>query len=161
MFAFKSTPRAFASASSKPAPKPASSASPGSLPYRKGTNHKTYTGPDPASLPKRTKAESEAFFEQQKRAGKGNLWSPKVDRRLRYGSAVTCVVAVVFMTLFVDYGEKEHVFTPIRQEFDRMRRSFTTLSPEERRTVGSEQQTTGVVPGSERAEETLSEWKPC
>ncbi|CAG8621280.1 1397_t:CDS:2 [Paraglomus occultum] len=53
-------------------------------------------------------------------------------RHLKVGSLVLCAGITVYMVLYHDWNQDDHVFMPIRRWVDERKRSFWSLSNEEK-----------------------------
>ncbi|KAJ3413590.1 hypothetical protein HDV05_007815 [Chytridiales sp. JEL 0842] len=75
-----------------------------------------------------------------------NTWR----RAVKASSYFIMAGAGIYMMLFSDWGEKEHVFSPLRRLYEEQRRRFLTLSEEDQRDLKyrSEQKTRKDPPGS-------------
>ncbi|ODN74047.1 hypothetical protein L202_07518 [Cryptococcus amylolentus CBS 6039] len=103
---------------------------------RKIPAYKTYTGPDPSTLSgPRSKSQAEQYFAK---GAHETILPKRVSKAIGFGGWFFGGVAAVYMVLFADFGDREHVFSPVRREYIRTKQSFFTLTPEERKTMGLE-----------------------
>ncbi|WVQ73483.1 hypothetical protein IAR50_003055 [Cryptococcus sp. DSM 104548] len=104
-------------------------------PSRKLPSYKTYTGPDPSTIPgPRSKSQADKFFAQV--GTEKNILPNRVNKAVGFGGWIFGGAAAVYMVLFADFGDREHVFSPVRREYIRAKQTFFTLTPEERKTMG-------------------------
>ncbi|KAI9634847.1 uncharacterized protein MKK02DRAFT_37723 [Dioszegia hungarica] len=103
-------------------------------PYVPRNVERTYTGPDPASLPpKRDRSQAEKYFA---RVSNENILPSKWSKVIGIGGWVVGGFAVVYMALYADFGKHEHVFSPLRRAFKSYTHDLDTLSPAERSVLG-------------------------
>ncbi|WVF68724.1 hypothetical protein IAT40_003496 [Kwoniella sp. CBS 6097] len=142
-------PQSQASSSSSSIPTSTSSASPtpispttppNVLKALKRSPEKQYTGPSRSTLPPpRSKLEAERYFAKLGGGVQGeNILPTRGSKMLGVGGWVLGGFACVYMALYVDFGEREHVFSPMRRGFQHLKSRFFTLSPSERRIMGLE-----------------------
>ncbi|KAL7419816.1 hypothetical protein Q5752_005732 [Cryptotrichosporon argae] len=105
--------------------------------------HRTYTGREPSSLPApRTPGQAEAYFARvagdasAAGAGAGGVRPGRVSKLLGVGGWVLGGVAVVYMSLYANFGKGEHVFSPLRRAVARYTNDMLTLSSSERSLLG-------------------------
>ncbi|GHJ88730.1 hypothetical protein NliqN6_5132 [Naganishia liquefaciens] len=85
-----------------------------------------------ASRP-RTPQEAERFF---RRIALENQPPSRTMRWLSIGGWVAGAFAAGYMVLYADFGDREHVFSPIRRQFGTYTRSLTSLSEQEKAQLG-------------------------
>ncbi|WWC88335.1 uncharacterized protein L201_003245 [Kwoniella dendrophila CBS 6074] len=106
------------------------------LPYKKSPE-KVYTGPTPDQLSEpRTRSQAEKYFA---RVANENVLPTRANKLLGVGGWVLGGFACFYMALFADFGEREHVFSPVRRQYISLKQSFFTLSPSERAMMGIDQ----------------------
>ncbi|OXC70026.1 hypothetical protein AYX13_01372 [Cryptococcus neoformans] len=104
-------------------------------------SYKAYTGPDPNTIAvQRSKAEAERYWARMSRKSDESVLPLRVNKALGFGGWIAGTVACAYMVLYADFGPKEHVFSPVRREYQKFRQSFFTLSPEEQRIMGLQQE---------------------
>ncbi|KAL0240606.1 hypothetical protein I308_106404 [Cryptococcus tetragattii IND107] len=120
---------------SSPTPPPPQQAS------RPVPSYKAYTGPDPSTIAvQRSKAEAERYWARMSRKADESVLPVRVNKALGFGGWIAGTIACAYMVLFADFGPREHVFSPVRREYQKLKQSFFTLSPEEQRIVGLQQE---------------------
>ncbi|WWD18761.1 hypothetical protein CI109_103216 [Kwoniella shandongensis] len=98
---------------------------------------KSYVGPDISTLdPPRSRSQAEKYFA---RVANENALPSRTSKLLGVGGWVLGGFACVYMTLWADFGEREHVFSPVRRQYAILKNSFFTLSPREREMMGLEE----------------------
>ncbi|KAK8858869.1 hypothetical protein IAR55_003100 [Kwoniella newhampshirensis] len=104
---------------------------------------RSYTGPDPATLDApRSRTQAEKYFA---RVANENILPSRMSKMLGVGGWVLGGFACVYMTLYADFGNKEHVFSPVRRQYANLRNSFFTLSPKEREMMGVDERQSSVA----------------
>jgi hypothetical protein len=107
---------------------PSSPAGPSTRPRRPHPHpERVYTGPDPSTLAEaRTRTQADKYFA---RVANDNILPNRYTKALGFGGwffgggqsarwktgSCLSVVSVVYMALFADFGDKEHVFSPVCQ----------------------------------------------
>ncbi|WVQ96254.1 hypothetical protein IAU59_003358 [Kwoniella sp. CBS 9459] len=135
-------PQASSSSSIPPTPssqqRPTSTIPPNILKALSRSPEKQYTGPSRSSLPPpRSKFEAERYFAKLGGGVQGETILPtRGSKMLGVGAWVLGGFACIYMGLYVDFGEREHVFSPMRRGFQHLKSRFFTLSPNERRIMG-------------------------
>ncbi|WVR06635.1 hypothetical protein IAU60_003667 [Kwoniella sp. DSM 27419] len=100
----------------------------------KTSPEKSYVGPSRGALPPpRSKAQAERYFAQM---GGDNILPTRAHKLLGVGGWILGGFSCVYMALYADFGEKEHVFSPVRRQYASLRDRFFTLSPTEREIMG-------------------------
>lgn len=135
---------------------------------------RVYTGPDPATLANpRSRSQADKYFA---RVANDNILPSRMSKALGFGGwffgggewefcsnigsgnlKLMIPVSVVYMALFADFGDKEHVFSPVsgmplgsdfhglgiridgrqlRRKYKEWTKDMTTLSPGERSILG-------------------------
>ncbi|OCF75481.1 hypothetical protein I204_04337 [Kwoniella mangroviensis CBS 8886] len=123
------------SSSSSPSSKPSMTPSAFRIPLKRSPE-KVYTGPTSEELAApRTRSQAEKYFA---RVANENVLPTRASKILGVGGWVLGGFACVYMALFVDFGEREHVFSPVRRQYASLKQSFFTLSPIEREMMGVE-----------------------
>ncbi|ORY31852.1 hypothetical protein BCR39DRAFT_82523 [Naematelia encephala] len=86
---------------------------------------------------KRTPEEAQKFFRRLQRKEIGRV-NPiiKHERAVGFAAWILMAGAGTYVALFADFGDREHVFSPLRRRYQRFRSSFFTLSPAERAALG-------------------------
>ncbi|KAJ9095071.1 hypothetical protein QFC20_006759 [Naganishia adeliensis] len=85
--------------------------------------------PEHDSTRPRTPQEAERFF---RHVALENQPPSRTMRWLSIGGWVAGAFAASYMVLYADFGQREHVFSPIRRRFGTFTSSLTSLSEEER-----------------------------
>ncbi|WWC62972.1 uncharacterized protein I303_105570 [Kwoniella dejecticola CBS 10117] len=132
-----STPRSPSSSASSPPEagpsRPSMVPSNSAIPLKKSAE-KIYTGPSPDQLAApRTRTQAEKYFA---RVANENVLPTRTNKLLGVGGWVLGGFACFYMALFADFGEREHVFSPVRRQYASLKQSFFTLSPSERQMMG-------------------------
>lgn len=92
---------------------------------------RVYTGPDPATLADpRSRSQADKYFA---RVANDNILPSRMSKALGFGGwffgggesqgpahtdLANPIVSVVYMALFADFGDKEHVFSPVSADPD-------------------------------------------
>ncbi|WVW85059.1 hypothetical protein I302_107095 [Kwoniella bestiolae CBS 10118] len=105
----------------------------------KRSPEKVYTGPSPEELSApRTRSQAEKYFA---RVANENILPTRASKILGVGSWALGGFACFYMALFADFGEREHVFSPVRRQYAALKQSLFTLSPTEREMMRVDQRT--------------------
>ncbi|WRT68103.1 uncharacterized protein IL334_005078 [Kwoniella shivajii] len=130
-----SSPTPSSSTPSSSSSGPALSSSRFALPGKRSPE-KVYTGPSANTLSApRTRSQAEKYFA---RVANENVLPTRANKLLGVGGWVIGGFACFYMALFADFGEREHVFSPVRRQYDILKRSIFTLSPSERHMMSIE-----------------------
>ncbi|WWC71108.1 uncharacterized protein I206_105061 [Kwoniella pini CBS 10737] len=126
-------PSSSSSSSNAGPSKPSMISSTFTIPLKKSAE-KVYTGPSPDQLSApRTRSQAEKYFA---RVANENVLPTRANKLLGVGGWVLGGFACFYMALFADFGEREHVFSPVRRQYASLKQSFFTLSPSERQMMG-------------------------
>ncbi|RXK35761.1 hypothetical protein M231_06947 [Tremella mesenterica] len=100
---------------------------------------KIYTGPDRSTLPEpQTRSQADKYFA---RVANENILPNRVHKLIGVGGWVVGIFTMGYMSLYADFGKREHVFSPLRRWYHRTISNFITLSPSERRVLGLDRST--------------------